>query len=148
MGGYIGTREWIEAGGPPVAVQITTPAAGVEPRTIIPDNTYYRLIAVAFDFVSSAVVANRYIRVDFSDDQQSNFNYSQLPTAVTAGLTTHMSMAVGQGAAVAPQAVRQSGPIPDLILPPGYSWSISVPGIDAGDQVQAIHALIQSRSTQ
>ncbi|MGH3223575.1 MAG: hypothetical protein ACRDPY_33645 [Streptosporangiaceae bacterium] len=144
---YIGTRAWLDAAGPPVAVQITTPATGVEPQVIVPDNTYYRLLSVAFDFVSSAVVANRYIRVGFSNAIGNNFNYSQLPTAVTASLTGHYSMAIGQGAAVAPQAIRQSGPIPDLVLPPGYAWNISVPGIDVGDQVQAIYAFIQSRST-
>lgn len=120
--------------------QVAAPAAGAEFTLRAPGQGIWRVMSLAFTFVTSAVVANR--RVSLLADDQTDVWFAAVSTVdLTATSTTRLSAYQGAAATgVAGSIVTVALPQDGLLLMPGYRLRSSTAGIDAGDQYSAIRA--------
>lgn len=124
-------------------VIVPSPAAGANFTYTIDGRYKERLLSARFTLVTSAVVANRFPVLHLLDVN------SRVVASAWAGGTIPASTMQTQN--LAREFTLQSnyggsevfGPLPDWLMPEGYSWQSSVQNIDAGDQINAITLLVE-----
>jgi len=124
-------------------VYLPQPAAG-QPWSRKTDGRYFeRLLAVSFNLVTSAVVANRVTTVQLLDS--NGLVVTEVPAGGAQVATTTLAVRLVTGAPAYAAAVAGGsyGFLPDLLTPPDWTWRAAVTGIDAGDQFSAPLLLMQ-----
>lgn len=114
------------------------PAAGAGFVLPLDSRWWWYIKSVRFTLTTSAVVANRFVTVDYQDAEGNTWARSPSPVVQAAGVAN-------QGYEFAPRNIAVSGiaaqPIfADLVglwIPPGWRLAISVALIDVGDQLGA-----------
>lgn len=124
-------------------VQVAAPAAGQQWSYKVDGRYFERLIAVYFTLTTSAVVANRFPLVTVKDN--NGVIIATVPAGSTVPATTNLlvSLFIGAPGFAVGTAFNTAGCLPDLILPPDYTWSSSILGGDAGDQFSVVTLLVQ-----
>lgn len=124
-------------------ILVPQPAAGAQWKYTADGRFFERVIAIAFTFATSAVVATRFPLVQLVD------NNNVVVTGVTAGNAVVASSIVNPNLWVgAPQLATGAsggtfGYMPDILIPPGWSWQSNTFAMDAGDQFSGIVVLTQ-----
>ena len=102
-----------------------------------------RLIAARWIFTTDAVVANRSVRLSLSDVNGTIITEVPATGVVAASQMLACELAVGlSGSAVTVPGVS-AGPLPDLLVPPGWTWSARGITLDPGDTLTSITLLVQ-----
>lgn len=110
------------------------PAAGAEAVVTIPGGALWRILAVRFELVTSAVVANRFADI-ILDDGTTEFWRITLAPAQTASQTRQYFLAPNVGfedSVFSGTAIYW--PLPEGPYPGGFRIRTATVGIDAGDQ--------------
>jgi len=124
-------------------VYIPNPAAGQNWKFKVDGRYFTRVLSVTFVLQTSAVVANRFPQLQLLDSN------GVLITAIGAGGTVVATsnlqnyLTVGNPFISAGASGGSFGYMPDLLIPPDWSWQSQVFGIDAGDQLSGIVLLVQ-----
>jgi len=114
---------------------VTSPAAGADWSQSVPASHLWGLFAVTATLTTSAVVANRQVRLVLGDG--TNTYASLTAPAVQAAYLAHVySWLLG----VTPIALglQQLAPLPELTLPEAWTVGVSTLALDVGDQWSAI----------
>lgn len=123
----MGRNSWFEL------VKVTNPGAGLSAKRKIPGETFERLHSLRFVLTTSAAVANRFPGVSFLDGDGNTILRVESNTAVTASHIATVNLFLNCGQAAFALSGEQFGPLPDLLLAPGYSVQVSTTNIDAAD---------------
>ena len=124
-------------------VLIKAPAAGANWSYKVDGRYFERVLAVTFVLNTSAVVANRFPAVNVAD------NNGAIITSVPAGGTVvaSTSLSVFLQLHAPAYAFGSSGGtfgfFPDLLLPPDWTISSLISGMDVGDTLTGIVLLVQ-----
>ncbi|MGH9622517.1 MAG: hypothetical protein ACRD45_22770 [Bryobacteraceae bacterium] len=124
-------------------VYIPDPAAGANWKYTVDGRYSERLVSVRFTFTASAVVADRFPLVHLADANGRVVGGYFAGSNIAASVVQTVTLSPGN------QVVSNYGPtevfgfLPDLLVPPGWAWSSSVPGVDVGDQISAITLIVQ-----
>lgn len=125
-------------------IQVQKPAAGAEFTHVFAGEFVRRIIAVSARLVTSAVVANRQMRLDVNAPEGRVLSVPMVANA-TATLTTELTWAEG---ITPPNTALYDGVLvagfPDLIIPPGWSLSTVTAAIDVGDQYSNVFIVCES----
>jgi len=124
-------------------VTVVTPAAGAQWSHKVDGRYFTRVLAVTFTLVTSAVVANRFPAVNLTDNNGRLITSVPAGGTVVASSTLNVFLAAGAPAYAFGASGGTFGFLPDLLVPPDYSWSSVVAGIDVGDQLSGITLLLQ-----
>lgn len=121
------------------------PAAGAGVTVQVPGADYQTLICVAFRLVTSAVVGNRTPKVSVVGGDGVFVASCAAGFATTAGTTVDYSFANGLHEWDSAGTTVASGPCPNIPLEDGDTVTVTVDGIDAGDQLSRVRVtLIQT----
>lgn len=126
------------------AFTVAQPAAGAEWSFTVPAGASYRFETLFFTIVTSAVVANRILRLQITDG--TNVVYEGSANAsLTASATYRFGLARS-----APDLVAIGFTtglfLPDIWLPAGYVLQTSTPNKDVGDQYSAVRGIVSVSS--
>ena len=119
-------------------VIVPDPAAGAVWSHTVDGRWFERLVSARWVLTTSAVAANRFPVLYLTDAN------GEKVLSVWAGgtITASESKGVNLMDAVSIQSdyggLETFGPMPNRIVPPGYTWTATVENIDAGDQQSGI----------
>ena len=133
--GYV--QGWQE----PVIVANPAPGAGFAHTT--PGQYSERLYAVTFRLTTSIVVANRVPVMQLTDNNGVRVTAGKAGGAVVASTVLRANLCITTPVDPGGIAGDTFGYLPDVLVPPGWTWTLNVGGIDAGDQVDLIMLLVQ-----
>lgn len=114
-------------------VYVPSPAAGAAWSRTIPGPHFERLVAARWVLTTSAVVANRFPVLYLTDPNGVKV------LCVWAGGTNVASQVSGINLAREYSlqsnygGIETFGPMPDLLLPPGFTWTATCQNMDVGD---------------
>lgn len=124
-------------------VVVPKPAAGAAWARKTPGTYLERLVSVSFTLTASAAVANRVTALQLAD------NNGQVLLSVPCGgaqvASTSLAVCLVQKAPAYAAAVAGAsvGWLPDVLVPPDYTWQAVTSGIDVADQFSAVVMLMQ-----
>ena len=123
--------------GYPTLKKVSDPAAGALISQPVPGSRVYRLLSVQVTLATSATVANRVPVLTFLDGD--NAEWLRVPAAGSqaASLTDVWTWFAGLGTEYTSAAGGQLLPLPDLLIPSGFSLKVDVVNIDVGDQLSS-----------
>lgn len=124
-------------------IYIPNPAPGQSWSYKVDGRWYERLISVRWSFSASAVVANRYPLITVRDHNGVIVLRSPAMQVIVAGNNVAMNSRFNGYADFGQNQGEQFSGLPDLMLPPGWSWSGDVIGMDAGDVVSGVVLIMQ-----
>jgi hypothetical protein len=118
-------------------VYLPAPAAGAGWSRKADGRYFERLLSVTFSLVTSAVVANRVTTVQLLDG--NGLVVTEVPAGgvQVASTTLAVRLVTGAPAYAAAVAGGSYGFLPDLLVPPDWTWRAVTTGIDVGDQFSA-----------
>lgn len=124
-------------------VYIANPAAG-NGFTYTADGRYYeRVLAVTFNLVTDAVVANRFAELFLQDTNGNDITSVPCGGTVVASSTLNVFLTYDGPSYSGGVTGGTFGKMPNLLIPPGWKWVLTVFGMDAGDTVNSIVVLTQ-----
>lgn len=124
-------------------VYVPNPAAGAS-FTYKSDGRYYeRVLAVTFALTTSAAVANRFAQLYLKDANGAVVTSVPCGGTVVAATTLSVNLFVGAPTLANSASGGSWGSLPDLLIPPGWQWALTVFGEDVADQVSGIVLLVQ-----
>ncbi len=129
--------------GYPQVVRVASPAAGAGFNYRAQQGATENVRAVSFQLVTSAAVANRVPRLDLQDGDNLVVVSVQATVAQAASLTAFWTFQVGVGAAIVGAGNVTALPLPDLFMPDGFRWVLSVGAVDVADQVSAVQVITE-----
>ena len=124
-------------------VYLPNPPAGQGWSYTVDGRYYERLLTARWIFTTDAVVANRSVRLSLTD--VNGVIVAEVPATgvVAASQVLAVELAVGlSGAAVTVPGVS-AGPLPGLLVPPGWAWSARGIALDPGDTLTSVTLLVQ-----
>lgn len=124
-------------------IYVASPPAGQEWSHQVDGRFYERLLAVRYTLTTSAVVANRVPQLVLKDANGVVLFAVPAAGAVVASSAITVNLAYRLGTLSAGIAGNTYGTLPDLLLPPGYSWSVVTAGLDVGDTETGVTLLVQ-----
>lgn len=124
-------------------VSLAKPAAGAGFTYKANYGNFERVVAVSFQLVTSVVVANRFAQLLLND--QNGVTVTSVPCAgtIVASSTVNVNLVIRAPSYANGASGGVFGFIPDLLIPPGWSWVMALFGADAGDQVSSVVVLTQ-----
>lgn len=117
------------------------PAAGAEIVDIPNYGDSHKLLSLRAQFVTSAVVANRFPHLQLADRNGNVYWEVVAGTAQAAGTTVTYSWVSGSGAMNQGTTLVDnlvSMPLPEFWVPEQFCWKTKTTAIDVGDQWQNI----------
>lgn len=124
-------------------IYIPNPAAG-NAFTYTVDGRYYeRVLAVAFNLVTSAVVADRFAELFLMDNNGKNITAVPCGGTVAASTTLNVFLTADAPSYSGGNSGGTFGKLPDLLIPPGWKWQLDVFSMDAGDAINDVVLLVQ-----
>src|SRR6267142_1490704 len=124
-------------------VYIPNPAAGQNWKFKVDGRYFTRVLSVTFVLQTSAVVANRFPQLQLLDSNGVLITEIGAGGTVVATSNLQNYLTVGNPFISAGASGGSFGYMPDLLIPPDWSWQSQVFGIDAGDQLSGIVLLVQ-----
>ena len=124
-------------------VYMPAPAAGQNWLHPVDGRYYERLVSARFTLTTSAVVATRACQVRLMDGNGNIVLTIPVSGGVTAGGSVSVNAVAGAPAVTTGTQGDIATFIPDLLIPPDWSWGSHVVAMDAGDQVSGIVLLVQ-----
>jgi hypothetical protein len=124
-------------------VYVPTPAAGGGFTYTVDGRYFERVLAVSFQLVTDAVVANRFGQVFIQDSNGKAITSVPVGGTVVASTTLSVWLALNSPTLANSVSGGSFGYLPDLLLPPGWKVVLSVFGADPGDQVSNVVVLVQ-----
>jgi hypothetical protein len=124
-------------------IQVATPAVGGALAIhVVPGQFWERASLVKARLNTSAVVANRFVFLQFIDPDGNVLHQAQASGAVVAGTQIDLWWSVG---GIFQQGGVGNGyaPIPDLLLQSGFQIAVFVAANDIGDALTNIRMLLQ-----
>lgn len=125
------------------ALYVPNPAAGADWSHVVDGRYYERLIAARWVLTTDAVAGNRIAGVQVTDQNGRVVIRVTGSGNIAASNAVDINLAVGVGQLGVATFGSSCGAIPDLLLPPGWSWSGFTFGLDAGDQESAVILVVQ-----
>lgn len=125
------------------AVYIPNPAPGAAFTYTVPGRYYERLLAASFGLTTSIAVANRFAQFYLKDINGNVITSVPCGGVVAASTTLGVNLFAGAPAFASGTSGGSWGAIPDLLVPPGWQWSLTVFAEDVADQVTGIILLVQ-----
>jgi hypothetical protein len=122
---------------------VPAPAAGAQWQRVTDGRYFERVLAITFILTTSAAVANRFPVVQLVDHAGSVVTTVPAGGTVVASSTLNVNLAVGAPAYSFGAAGGTYGFLPDLLVPPGWSWQSATAGMDAGDAYSLVSVLSQ-----
>lgn len=122
---------------------IPQPAAGAFAIRKAPGETFEILLAARCTMVTSAAVANRTPVFRILNGDLSVVAQSVQALVVPASTTVDVSWAYGLTAVTAAVGGPASAGLPELMIPPGFSFAIGMTGMQAGDQVSPVQLFVR-----
>lgn len=114
---------------------VTSPAAGADWSQTVPASHLWQLFSITATLTTSAVVANRQVRLVLTDGTNT---FASLTAAAVqaASLANVYTWCLGQHPLAL--GLQQLGALPELTLPEAWTVGVSTLALDAGDQWSAI----------
>jgi hypothetical protein len=122
---------------------IPTPAVALGASRRIAGESFEQLMVARCTFVADGNAANRFLALDVSSGDDAVIARVQSATPVTAGLTARFTWAVGLGVTGASASGEQILPLPDVMFPPGFKFTIGATNIQATDQLSVISMYVR-----
>jgi hypothetical protein len=124
-------------------VYIPNPAAGADWKYTVGGRYFERLISAHWDFGASAAAGTRVLDLSLLD--QNGNTIITVPAAghVATGTSIAINLMVGMQVLSSNAALETWGGIPDLLIPPGWTWEASTAFIDVADTETGIVLLVQ-----
>ena len=119
------------------------PAAGATWTHTVDGRYYERLVLVLFTLVTSAVVGNRFITVALLDANGKLIMEVPGSGAVVASSTVTVCLIRNAPSFAVATSGSSFGYLSDFLVPPGWQWTASINGEDAGDQVSNVRLIVQ-----
>jgi hypothetical protein len=124
-------------------VYLPNPAAG-QNWVYKADGRYYtRVLAMTFVLQTSAVVANRFPQVQLLDTNGAVITVVPAGGTVVASSQLQNYLTVHSPGLSGGSSGGSFGFIPDLLIPPGWTWQSQIFGIDPGDTITGGVLLVQ-----
>jgi hypothetical protein len=124
-------------------VYVKNPPAG-QAFTYTADGRYYeRVIAVTFNLVTSAVVADRFGELFLEDTNGTIITAVPIGGNVVASSTLNVFLTADAPSYSGGGSGGTFGKLPDVLIPPGWQWVLDVFSMDAADVVNDIVVLVQ-----
>jgi hypothetical protein len=127
-------REVVALPPPPAGAGFTRQVSGADT---------WRVLAVTFQLVTSAGVANRVPRVEYVDGSGVVFAVAGAPFIQAGALTTLYSFSVGAQQFGAAGAAAVGGPLPDLELDVSMAIRVAVAAVQAADQISRVRLYVE-----
>ena len=124
-------------------VYLPNPPAGQGWSYTVDGRYYERLLSARWIFTTDAVVANRSVRLSLSDANGTIIAEVPATGVVAAGQVVAVELVVGLSAAGVTVPGVSAGPLPDLLVPPGWTWMARGITLDPGDTFTAVTLLVQ-----
>lgn len=122
---------------------VTAPAAG-QPFRYTADGRFTECIrAIRYVFTASAVAGGRFVRVGVTDADSKTVTDVPGGSNVVASNNVTVNLTVGAAVGAYGSSGFTEGYIPHILLPPGWSWTATAFGGDAGDTFTGIVVLTQ-----
>lgn len=128
-------------------INLPVPLAGQPVKYTVPPDRYQRLVMLYTGFVSSAVVANRFPRLEFRDQDGALFGAFTSIYAIPATDTVDFTWAHGWPSPTSATSADMAFGLPDLVMENGWSINITALALDAGDQFTTPKAVIETFPT-
>lgn len=122
---------------------VPAPAAGQGLTYVVDGRFFERMLTLTFTLSTSAVVANRFAQLFLEDNNGLIVSSVPCSGTVVASQVLNVFLAWDGVAYSFGSSGGTYGKLPDLIVPPGWKWVVSVFGADAADQLSAVVASVQ-----
>jgi hypothetical protein len=119
----------------------TSPAAGATYSETIGGSFYTRLVGVYVQLVTSSTTADRYVSIEYLDEQSNVIFASGPAVAVTASATQLLHFSPLHYESAWPVGSHVISPLAPLLLYPLWKWRIQVLNIDTTDQLSKIRVV-------
>lgn len=122
---------------------LPAPAAGAQWKYTADGRYFERILSVGYTFTASAVVGNRFLSVQLTDN--NGLVITKIPGGdnVAAAGVPVVWLTVGSALLAQGPNGDTFGSIPDFLIPPGWSWGSQVFGMDVGDQFSQVVLMVQ-----
>lgn len=124
-------------------VYIAQPAAGATWSHTVDGRYYQRLITARWNYLASAVAANRYVVLTLTDASGNIIIRVPTVAVIVAGNNLAINLWANNTSQAADNQGEQFNTIPDLLIPPGWTWTATTINEDVGDQVSNVVLLVQ-----
>lgn len=125
-------------------IRLSNPAAASGRNYLIDSRAYRRILTVKATFAADANVASRFPSVQFKDGDGTVFAEFAASLAIAATETFTLTWArVGDHVSGSGSASSINA-LPDLLLPPGYTVTITASSMQAGDQFSNISLMVEN----
>lgn len=129
----------------------SNPGAGFNISVVVAAGKTQILRSLAFQFTTSATVADRYVRLAIGNPTQiSTYYWGENNVAQVAGVTCAYSLALGHVPVPTPPATNatvRAFSLPLIILRAGWNFATITPGLDAGDTFFDVYYELQDVNT-
>jgi hypothetical protein len=119
------------------------PAAGAGFTQVIGNSWWERIIGVRFTLSTSVAVANRFGQLSVADADGATLLAATLSTAIAASAADTLNGYQGASSQGTIGGNNANAAIPDVILRPGWSFSLTAFNIDVADQLSAISVWVE-----
>lgn len=125
---------------------VPPPAAGANFARVTGQGYVERIRSLTFQLVTSAVVANRVVTIEYQDADTNRWGMVALADVQAASTTAVYGFGIGDSGGVRAGLTRYSYPLLDVYLYPGDRIASAIQLVDVGDQVSAIRGLVERYS--
>lgn len=124
-------------------IYVPNPGAGAQWKHTVDGRYFERVVAVSFSFATSAVVANRFPTVQLTDTNGVTITSVLAGNSVAANSFLGVFLALDGPSYASGGSGSTFGFLPDLLIPPGWSWGSATFGMDPGDAFTGVTLLVQ-----
>lgn len=124
-------------------VTLSNPAAGSGRNFLIDSRAYRRILTVKATFTADANVASRFPSVQFKDGNGTVFAEMAASLAVAATEAFTLTWAILGDHVSGSGSANSLNSLPSLLLPPGYTVTVTASSLQAGDQFSNISMLVE-----
>lgn len=122
---------------------LTPPAAGSDFTIVVPGSEAWRLLAITFQLVTSAAVANRWVRLAYDNQGADSARVGAAALqAATNTVVYSFARHLGNWGPTG-LATEQWCPLPDIVLSPGWRLHSLTALLDVADQFNNIRFTIE-----
>lgn len=124
-------------------VTFADPAVATGITRTIPGDAWEMILSVRMRLLADANVANRTVSLLYNDAQGNRISEVGASAILSANSNSFLTFSSVLYGSPTPQVSRFAMPIPQEALPPGYTWSLAITNVQAGDQLSIIVARIR-----
>ena len=128
-------------------IPVAQPAAGSDWTVAVPQGVTWELISVMFTLATSAVVANRGVRIIVKDNNGVISTNFQAPGNIAANANALVGLGQGYGDHLLTSGQYGPLPTPAYPVPIGATILSSTSNLDAGDQYSSVVIVAREWST-